>query len=149
MPVERTLGYAPEHDIKQFDFAKDLAFGHEGEEIVKTFLTNLSEGSFEVKYDRYRNGRIFVEYEQNPRNTGWKPSGVAVTEARWFVYLFAPNSFCVVEILRLKKYIKKHMKTIKRVVAAPNSENPAKGFLLYPHEVQEMMTSTEYDPTVE
>ena len=94
--IERTEGYAPSHDINPHDFTKDLAFGHEGEEIVKTFLADLSNGSFEVKYDRYRNGRIFVEFEQNPHNSGWKPSGIAVTKARWWVYLFSPSAFVII-----------------------------------------------------
>jgi hypothetical protein len=149
MPAERAEGYEPRYDIKEYDFAKDLAFGHEGEEIVRGFLANLSEGSFEVKYDRYRNGRIFVEYEQNPRNTGWKPSGISVSTARWLVYMFSPTSFCVIEIPRLKRYLRKNADKLKRVTAAPNTENPAKGFLLYPNNVQELMTSPAYDPIVE
>lgn len=148
MPAERVEGYEPRYDIKEYDFTKDLAFGHEGEEIVRGFLNNLSEGSFEVKYDRYRNGRIFVEYEQNPRNTGWKPSGISVSTARWLVYMFSPTSFCVIEIPRLKRYLRKNADKLKRVTAAPNTENPAKGFLLYPNNVQELMTSPEYDPIV-
>ena len=68
--IERTEGYQPSHDINPHDFKKDLAFGHQGEEIVKQFLSDLSDGAFEVKYDRFRNGRIFVEFEQNPRNAG-------------------------------------------------------------------------------
>jgi hypothetical protein len=73
--VERTEGYVPSHDIKQFDFTKDLQFGHEGEELVTQFLAQLSSGTFEVKYDRFRNGRIFVEFEQNPRDTGGSHQG--------------------------------------------------------------------------
>jgi hypothetical protein len=141
----RTEGYAPSHDIKQFDFTKDLAFGHEGEELVTQFLADLSQGSFEVKYDRFRNGRIFVEFEQNPRNSGWKPSGIAVTEARWWVYLFAPTAFAIIEVPRLKRYLKHNVANIRQLVAAPDSDNPAKGFLLYPDQVRELMTLSAYD----
>lgn len=141
----RTEGYEPSHDIKQFDFTKDLAFGHEGEELVTQFLQDLSQGTFEVKYDRFRNGRIFVEYEQNPRNTGWKPSGIAVTKARWLVYLFAPTAFCILEVPRLKRYLKHNVANLRQLVAAPDSDNPAKGFLLYPDQVRELMTSSTYD----
>lgn len=141
----RTEGYAPSHDINAYDFTKDLAFGHQGEEIVREFLSELSTGSFEVKYDRYRNGRIFVEFEQNPRGTGWKPSGIAVTEARWLVYVFSPTSFCIIEIPRLKRYLKHNLANVRQLVAASDSDNPAKGFLLYPHQVQDLMTSSTYD----
>lgn len=141
----RTHGYEPAHDIKQFDFTKDLAFGHEGEELVTQFLADLSQGSFEVKYDRFRNGRIFVEFEQNPRNSGWKPSGIAVTEARWWVYLFAPTAFAIIEVPRLKRYLKHNVANIRQLVAAPDSDNPAKGFLLYPDQVRELMTVSAYD----
>jgi hypothetical protein len=103
--IERTEGYQPSHDINPHDFKKDLAFGHQGEEIVKQFLSDLSNGAFEVKYDRFRNGRIFVEFEQNPRNAGWKPSGIAVTTAKWWVYMFAPNAFCIIELGRRISHI--------------------------------------------
>ena len=145
MTVERTEGYEPSHDIKQFDFTKDLEFGHQGEELVRQFLSDLSQGSFEVKYDRYRNGRIFVEYEQNPRNTGWKPSGIQVTQAKWWVYLFSPNAFVIIEVRRLKRYLKHNVTQLRQLVAAEHSDNPAKGFLIYPEQVKELMSVSTYD----
>ena len=143
--IERTEGYAPSHDINPHDFTKDLAFGHEGEEIVKTFLADLSNGSFEVKYDRYRNGRIFVEFEQNPHNSGWKPSGIAVTKARWWVYLFSPSAFVIIETSRLRRYIKANIQHLSERIAAQTSDNPAKGFLIYPEQVKELMSVSTYD----
>ena len=143
--VERTEGYEPTHDIKQFDFTKDLEFGHHGEELVQQFLSKLSEGSFEVKYDRFRNGRIFVEYEQNPRNTGWKPSGIATSKAKWWVYLFSPNAFVIIETSRLRRYIKANVDRLQTRTAAADSDNPAKGFLIYPEQVKELMSVSIYD----
>jgi hypothetical protein len=143
--VERTEGYVPSHDIKQFDFTKDLAFGHEGEELVRQFLSDLSGGSFEVKYDRYRNGRMFVEFEQNPRNTGWKPSGIAVSKAKWWVYLFAPSAFVIIETSRLRRYIKANHTVLPVRIAAQHSDNPAKGFLIYPEQLKELLTVSTYD----
>jgi hypothetical protein len=67
-----TTGYQPSHDIDRFDFTKDLAFGQEGEDTIREFLIALGLGNFEVKRDRYRNGNMVVETEQNPRNQGWK-----------------------------------------------------------------------------
>ena len=52
---------------RTFDFKKDLTYGHEGEMLVDGFLEALSSGSFEVKSDRYRNGRMVIETDQNPR----------------------------------------------------------------------------------
>ena len=127
------------------NFARDLAHGKEGEAIVQQFLDCLHEGSFEVKYDRYRNGRMVVETEQNPRDTGWKPSGINVTKAKWWVYMFSPTSFVMVSVPRLKKYIKVHKKSLERRDFATGTSNPSRGFLLYPEHVQEMMNSSEYD----
>lgn len=143
--VERTEGYEPSHDIKQFDFIKDLQFGHEGEELVTQFLAQLSSGTFEVKYDRFRNGRIFVEFEQNPRDTGWKPSGIATTKAKWWVYLFSPNAFVIIETSRLRRYIKANVERLQIRTAAADSTNPAKGFLIYPEQVKELMSVSTYD----
>ena len=138
------------YDIKTWsrpapNFARDLAHGKEGEAIVESFLDALHKGSFEVKYDRYRNGRMVVETEQNPRNTGWKPSGLKVTKAKWWVYMFSPNSFVIVGVPRLKKYIKAHKSSLERRDFAAGSNNPARGYLLYPEHVQEMMNSSDYD----
>ena len=143
--AQRVEGYEPRHDIKRFDFNTDLAFGHEGEEIVQQFLKVWQKGDIEVKYDRYRNGRIFVEYEQNPRNQGWKPSGIAVTTAEWWVYLFSPGSFVTINVTRLKRYLKQNWQNLRHMEAAPDSDNPAKGILLYPKDVTELMTLSAYD----
>lgn len=130
---------------QQYNFKNDLQFGKKGEQITKDFLTAISTGSFEVKTDRYRNGRMVVETQQNPRNTGWKPSGVEVTLADWWVYVYAlDGSLVVIKVERLKRYIQtlsdKRLKTF-----APMSNNPAKGFLLLPEEVMNMMTNPIYD----
>lgn len=49
------------------DWQTDLSFGHKGEKLVSEFLEKISSGAFEVKTDRYRNGRMVVEMVQNPR----------------------------------------------------------------------------------
>ena len=82
---------AAEFDIpsRKFDFKKDLAYGQGGESLVSGFLDDLSDGSFEVKSDRYRNGRMVVETDQNPRGHKdelgvqiWKKSGIAADGLR-------------------------------------------------------------------
>ncbi len=143
--VQRVEGYEPTHDIKRFDFKTDLAFGHEGEEIVRLCLEKFANGDVEVKYDRFRNGRIFVEYEQNPRGEGWKPSGIAVTTAVWWAYVFSPGGWVMIEVTRLKRYLKQNWQNLRHQVAAPESENPTRGALLYPEQVTELITLSTYD----
>ena len=81
-----------DYDIpaRKFDFHTDLKFGKKGEKLVEDFLDAMSDGSFEVKTDRYRNGRMVLEMTHNPRkkldDEGeplWTPSGLAITKAKW------------------------------------------------------------------
>lgn len=140
------MGYEPAFDGKTPNFAEDLAFGEQGEEMFATFLQALSDSKYEVKFDRYRNGRMVVETHQNPRNAGWKMSGINVTQADWWVYLFSLSSFIVVSVPRLKNYLRLNNYTdTERRTFAPNSDNPAKGFLIMADDVVKMMTSTDYD----
>ena len=78
---------------REFNFKKDLAYGQDGEMLIDGFMEALSGGSVEVKSDRYRNGRMVVETEQNPKgavdgdgNKIWVKSGINVTTAKWWVY---------------------------------------------------------------
>ena len=137
--------YQPSHDIDGPNFNRDLAFGLQGEEIVRQFLDSLDAAKFEVKYDRYRNGRMAVETNQNPRNEGWKPSGINVTEADWWVYLFSPGGFVMVEVARLKRYLRMNHGLFEKRDFAKESDNPARGFLLFPQHVQDLLTNNEYD----
>lgn len=148
---------AAEFDIpgRQFDFKKDLAFGEGGESMVNGFLESLSGGSFEVKTDRYRNGRMVVETNQNPRgikdengNRIWNPSGINITTAKWWVYIYATDgSFVIISVDRLKRYLRKnHYKfneNTKRDFGG--NDNPARGFLVYPNDVMDMLANTNYD----
>lgn len=138
------MGYEPRFDIPQYDFSKDLAHGEAGENIVRQFLDAMSSGSFEVKYDRYRNGRMAVETSQCPRGGEWKPSGINVTTATWWVYLFAPSSFVIVSVVRLKNYLRANSHILEKRDLA-RGENPSKGFLLFPNHVQDMMNNEMYD----
>lgn len=137
--------YQPSHDIDRFDFIKDLEYGHQGEEIVRDFLRSLSSGSFEVKRDRYRNGNMVVETEQNPRGRGWKPSGIEVTQAHWWVYLHSPDGFVVVSTSRLRKFLNTNKKWLTVKDLAPDSDNPARGYLLYPAHVTDLLNNSNYD----
>ena len=68
--------YSPHFDI---DFQRGLV----GEQAHKDFLY----GKHEVKTD-YRTqetNNFYVEYSQN-NGSGWKPSGIQITEAEWWVF---------------------------------------------------------------
>lgn len=139
-----------------FNFHKDLAFGKQGEKLVESFLSSLDSKAFEIKTDRYRNGRMAVEVEQNPRretdtegNQLWKKSGLMVTKAHWWVYVYTLDgnhgAFITVSVRRLKKYLKKNAKQFTLTDFAKRSDNPARGFLLEPEHVMDLMINPAYD----
>jgi hypothetical protein len=130
-----------------FNFAQDLKYGQLGEKRIRKMLENLVEGSFEVKSDRYRNGNMAVEMRQNPRREGrWIPSGLQVTKATWWVYIFSMDGgFVIVSVDRLKRYIETNKDTLETRDFARRSTNPAWGYLLRPENVSELLHSDAYD----
>lgn len=140
---------------RKFDFTKDLEYGLKGESLISEFLKNLSDGNFEVKSDRYRNGRMVVETQQNPRAAKnalgdplWLDSGINITTARWWVYIYAPEgAFVVVSVERLKRFLRANggKYTEETKVSFGGSDNPARGFLLQPNEVMDMLFNPLYD----
>jgi hypothetical protein len=136
---------------RKFDFRKDLAYGQQGEKLVSDFLDAMESGSFEVKTDRYRNGRMVIEMEQNPRRKGeWIPSGLQVTQAKWWVYVFTlDGAFIMVSVDRIKRYIAQRQLGPKEYKEfARGSQNPSRGFLLEAADVADLMTSPDYDDEV-
>lgn len=130
---------------RRYNFSDDMKFGSKGEELTRNFLQSIADGSFEVKTDRYRNGRMVVETQQNPRETGWKDSGLFVTEAKWWVYIYClDGGMIAVSVDRLKRYIGT-LPAGRLKKFAWNSNNPTKGFLLLPEEVMDMLINPEYD----
>lgn len=140
----------------RYNFHADLKFGKKGEALVEEFLGSLSGGSFEVKTDRYRNGRMVVETMQHPRRKMnadgtefWKPSGIMVTKADWWVYVFTldgkQGAFSIISVPRMKRYIKTNKKLLKVVDFAKASSNPSKGYLLMPEHVTDLMINKAYD----
>lgn len=134
-------GYEP-----RFDFKVDLAYGHEGEANLLSFIASLNTSKVEVKADRYRNGRMVVETAQKPAGSDWKPSGINVTESEWWAYRFAPDAFVLVSVERLKNYLRANRGTLEKRGMASDGDNPAEGFLLFPHHVQDLLTNEKYDP---
>jgi hypothetical protein len=146
-------GYFPKYDIPAPDFLKDLEFGEQGEEIINKFIQDIASGHIEVKTDRYRNGKMVVETQQWPGrrrdadgNELWVLSGINVTTAKWWVYQYHfDGAFVVVATDRIKRYLRKNLSTMEKTVFAASSDNPAKGYLLSPAQVSELMLSDKYD----
>ena len=141
---------------QKINFDQDLAYGHQGEDLIRGFLQSLNDSSFEVKTDRYRNGRMVIETEQNPyRRTDadgkpiWQLSGINVTKATWWVYVFTlDGGFIAVNVERLKRFLRKHPhkynEGTKRALGAAG-DNPARGYLIMPHDVIDLITNPIYD----
>ena len=82
-------------------------------------------------------------------NQIWKPSGINVTKAKWWVYVYTldgeSGAFITVSVKRLKKYIRKNKKNLKMMDFARRSNNPAKGWIIEPEQVMDMMYNQAYD----
>jgi hypothetical protein len=115
-----------------------------GEDLFEEFIKSLDDCKFEIKRDMYRNGRMVVEMQQKPRDKEWKPSGLAVTKAKYWVYMFSADAFSVIEVARLKKYLEIN-NNIPMKTFAPYSANPTKGYLLMEEDVIKLMSSELYD----
>jgi hypothetical protein len=51
----------------------------------------------------------------------------------------------LVSVPRLKKYLRMNRDLLQKRDFAKNSDNPSRGFVLMPNQVQELMTSEWYD----
>lgn len=158
------MGKFSDYDIpaKRFNFHEDLAFGKQGEALVEGFLQALEAGSFEVKTDRYRNGRMVLEIEHNPRKRRdengkpmWEPSGLSVTKATWWVYVFTLNgeegAFVILSVERIKRFLEAHPDRFNRkrmTDFARQSSNPSRGYLLQPEDVLDILINPAYDNEV-
>jgi hypothetical protein len=133
-------------DIPTPYFPDDLRYGKRGEKVVERFLGDIGQGSLEVKSDRYRNGRMVLEVEQNPKGAGWRPSGVMVTEAHWWVYQYnLDGAFTVVNVARVKRYLELNKDNLELKLCGARGDNPTKGYLLMPENVIDMLTNPAYD----
>lgn len=140
---------------RRFDFKTDLAYGEAGENLISGFLDCLSDGSFEVKSDRYRNGRMVIETYQNPRGAVdqngekiWVPSGINVTTAKWWVYIYSPEgAFVIIDVARLKRYLRSNSDRFNPSKRRNfgGSDNPAVGYLIEKEDVMDMLINPKYD----
>jgi hypothetical protein len=134
------------YDIRRPDFQRDLKHGQDGEALVNQFIEDICSGHLEVKTDRYRNGRMVVEVAQNPKGRGWKPSGLMVTEAKWWVYQYnLDGAFTIVSVARLKRYIETNKDNMEVRTFGTRGDNHSRGYLLMPEHVTDLMVNPEYD----
>jgi hypothetical protein len=133
-------------DIPKPYFPDDLKYGKRGEAVVEQFLKDIGQGSLEVKSDRYRNGRMVLEIEQNPKGRGWKPSGLSVTEAKWWVYQYnLDGAFTIVNVDRARRYIELNKNRLELKLFGVRGDNASRGYLLEPTDVTDLLTNPEYD----
>lgn len=90
------------------DFRYDLEVGQEGERLVDALFKSKR---IEVKRDSWvgRTGNIAIEYESRG-----KPSGIATTEAEYWIIIFSreyeDKVMLVLETKRLKEVARKYLK---------------------------------------
>lgn len=138
-----------QYDIKQPHFLRDLGYGRKGEKKIESFLENIADGHLEVKTDRYRNGRMVIEVEQKPKDQDWKPSGIMVTKAKWWVYQYGlDGAFNIISVDRIKRYIRSIRKTKELKTFGLRGDNHSRGYLLEPDEVVDLMVNPAYDKAV-
>jgi len=117
------------------DWDADLKFGERMELEVEGVLSAIRNGglTYEVKADRYLNGRWFLEWEQNPRRCGeWKSSGLQTTMADlWVIRL--PQPVDAIEIWRTSKLrqiaksgLLGHLKD-----GGASGDNPTRGWVVW------------------
>jgi hypothetical protein len=135
-----TNGYEP-----QFDFEVDMVYGRAGEAELVEFFDAVQGSKVEVKSDRYRNGRMAVETQQKPAGRDWQDSGINVTKAEWWAYRLAPGSFILVSVPRLKNFLRLNRDWLRKRDFAAGSDNPSRGFVLFPDEIQRLLTDEAYD----
>jgi hypothetical protein len=135
-----TIGYEP-----RFDFQVDMVYGKAGEAELVEFFDAVQGSKVEVKSDRYRNGRMAVETQQKPTGRDWQDSGINVTKAEWWAYRLAPGAFILVSVPRLKKYLRANRDTLQKRDFAAGSDNPSRGFVLMPEQIQSLLADKEYD----
>jgi hypothetical protein len=138
-----------DYDIKQPHFLRDLGFGRKGEKKIESFLEDIIGGHLEVKTDRYRNGRMVLEVAQKPKDQEWKPSGVMVTKAKWWVYQYGlDGAFNIIAVDRIKRYIKSIKKSKELKLFGLRGDNHSQGYLLEPEDVIDLMVNPKYDKVV-
>ena len=106
-------------------FTHDLNFGESGEDWVNEIFTKGKK--VEVKTDRltHKTGNVFIEYESRG-----KPSGIATTDADYWVYKIDEVGFAIIfEVEILKAKLRKYY-TDGMYLKKGGDNDTSKGFLV-------------------
>lgn len=115
------MPYRPEFDIKL----------SEGEFVERRVREIFALKEIEVKADRAcrKTKNIFIEYAQSDGGGGSKPSGIAITTAKFWVIEFYDDSFLLVPTESLKRCVRDYWKDNPRA-RRNGGDNGNKGVLI-------------------
>jgi hypothetical protein len=92
---------------------------------------------------------MVLEIAQKPKDQEWKPSGVMVTKAKWWVYQYGlDGAFNIIAVDRIKRYIKSIKKTKELKLFGLRGDNHSQGYLLEPEDVIDLMVNPKYDKAI-
>lgn len=133
MSTQTVTGYEPRFDI-------DLTRGQVGEQKTATILDALHHGRIEVKTDYGSNqtGNLYIEYEKEDRDGNWVPSGIAVTEADAWAFVFE-DGIIFVDTGALKELARQYYRSQRIGQRNGNAHSSGSRGILIP--VEELATS--------
>ena len=118
------MTYNPDWDI-------DLAFGEEGEQLVRTIL-GLAAEQLEVKRKRCIDTKFYVEVAHSPGATGnYKPSGINTTRATYWAYVVGDTGIVFIVPTGLLKDAARGALRVEEY----DGDNPTKGRLVSVDEI--------------
>ena len=113
-------------------FKHDVKVGQLGEDWAKQFFSG--EFKLEVKFDSmtHASGKVFIEYYSRG-----KPSGIAVTDADYYLYIIAEfNHAIILNVENLKERLRYYHKH-KMYIRKGGDDDTSVGFLV---PIQELLT---------
>lgn len=116
-------GYQPKFDI-------DYQVGHQAELWVQDIIRALKTERVEVKYDARleQTGNVFVEYQCLHDGQNWVPSGIAVTDAEFWVFVLHQSISCViVRTHELKIAVRRLWRQPRNLVPCNRGSHPTRG----------------------
>ena len=107
-------------------------FGFEGEAVVADLLALPANGrEVEVKHKSFADSLFYVEIECRYRS-GWGPSGISTTEARYWAFLVADTGVAVlIPTTRIEAAVQ--LAKARRLAlrpGAPDGDHPTRGYLV-------------------
>jgi len=86
---------------------------------------------------------------QDAKTNNWQLSGINTTKATWWVYVYTLNgAFVIIDVQRLKRYLRRNPSLFNwetKRTFGNKTNNPARGWLLEPSQVIDLMTNPAYD----